>query len=145
MATTTTALAALQPVWDCKWSRPGHRLHAIADALQPESTWVCVYEGARRNLRDHECQTCPHWELGADKTTSAAELGLRIAHPWKPDRDLGRLLLRLVLLAGAALFLAIGVVILTSPLAVPFTIALWLCAAALVGVAVFAGFPEDQS
>ena len=145
MATSTTAMTTLQPVWDCKFSRPGHRLHGIADALQPESTWVCVHGSIRRNIRANECQTCPNWELGSDTITSAAELGLRIAHVWKPSYDMGRLLLRVVLLVAAAIFIAIGVVILTGPLTIPFTIALWMCAAAMAGLAAFATFPEDAA
>ena len=39
--------------------------------------------------------------------------------------------------------IATGVVILTGPLVVPLTIALWLCAAAMVGCAVFAEFTEE--
>jgi hypothetical protein len=144
MAATTTALATLQPVWDCRWSQPGHRLTGIADALQPESTWVCVHEGIRRNVRQDECQTCPHFELGSDKIIGAAELGLSIARPSIPPEELGRLLLRLVLFVAAAIFIATGVVVLTGPMAVPFTITLWLCAAAMVGLAVFAEFPGDR-
>ena len=140
---TTTAIATLQPVWDCRWSRPGHQLTGVADALQPESTWVCVHGGTRRNIRDNECQTCPNWELCAGTITSAAEVGLRIASPSRTSADLGRLLLRAVLLVAAALFIASGVIVLTGPLAVPLTIALWLCGAAMTGVAVFAGFPDD--
>ena len=145
MATTSTAIATLQPVWDCKWSRPGHQLTGVADALQPESTWVCVHGGIRRNIRDNECQTCPNWELGADTITSAADVGLPIARQSvMSDDDLGRLLLRVVLLVGAVLFIATGVVILTGPLAVPFTIALWLCAAVMTGFAVFAEFSGNE-
>ena len=61
---TRTAIAVLQPVWDCRWSRPGQRLTGISDARQPESRWVCERDGQRRNLRDAECETCPRWELG---------------------------------------------------------------------------------
>ena len=142
---TTTAIATLQPVWNCRWSWPGHRLTGISDALQPETAWVCVHGGTRRNIRESECQTCPHWELGSDKITSAAELGLRIASLSKTSGDLSGLSLRVVLLVTAAMFVATGVVILTGPLIVPFTIVLWMCAAAMIGFAVFATFPEDPS
>lgn len=145
MAATTTAIATLQPVWDCRWSRPGHRLTGIADALQPESTWVCVYEGARRNVSENECQTCPRFELGSDRIIGAAELGLRIARPSITPDALGRLLLRLVLFVAAAIFVATGVVVLTDPMTAPFTVTLWLCAAAMVGLGVFAEFPGDRS
>jgi hypothetical protein len=144
MAATTAAIATLQPVWDCKWSRPGHRLTGIADALQPESTWVCVHGGTRRNVCETECQTCPHFELGSDKIIGAAELGLRIARPPLAVADLIRLSVRTVLVATAVLFIATGFVVLTEPLTVAFTVALWLCAAAMVGLAVFAEFSADQ-
>lgn len=145
MAATTTAIATLQPVWDCRWSQPGHRLTGIADALQPETTWVCVHGGTRRNVCESECRTCPYFELGSDKIVGAAELGLRVARPAIPPGELIRLSLRGVLVMAAVLFIATGLVILNGPLAVPFTIALWLCAAVMVGLAVFAQFPGDES
>jgi hypothetical protein len=144
MAAMTTAIATLQPVWDCKWSRPGHRLTGIAAALQPESTWVCVHGGTRRNVGETECQTCPHFELGSDKIIGAAELGLHIARSPVTADVLIRLSVRAVLVATAVLFIATGFVILAEPLTVAFTVALWLCAAAMVGLAVFAEFPAAQ-
>ena len=57
-----TAIAVLQPVWDCRWSQPGHRLSGVVDALQPESVWVCVRDGNRRNVSEDECQACPSWQ-----------------------------------------------------------------------------------
>jgi hypothetical protein len=49
---------------------------------------------------------------------------------------------RLVLLLTAAFFAAIGFATLTGPLAVPFTVMLWLCAAAFAGLAVFWTIPN---
>lgn len=46
---------------------------------------------------------------------------------------------------AAAIFVATGVVVLTDPMTVPFTVTLWLCAAAMVGLGVFAEFPGDRS
>ena len=37
-----TAVATLQTIWDCRFSRPGFRLSGVKDELQPESVWVCV-------------------------------------------------------------------------------------------------------
>jgi hypothetical protein len=145
MAAGTTAIAMLQPVWDCKWSRPGHRLTGIVDGLQPETTWVCVHGGVRRNIGENDCQTCARWELGSGTITAAAEVGLRIARPSPTADDLGRLALRVVLLLTAAIFIATGAVLLTEPLVVPFTVTLWLCAAAMAGLAVFARFPADPN
>jgi len=42
-----------------------------------------------------------------------------------------------VLVMTAVLFVAIGFVTLTQPMAVPFTVSLWLCAAAFAGLAAF--------
>jgi hypothetical protein len=42
-----------------------------------------------------------------------------------------------VLVLTAVVFVAIGFVTLTNPLAVPFTVTMWLCAAAFAGLAAF--------
>jgi hypothetical protein len=60
MPLTTTA--ALQTIWDCRWSRPGYRLFGIEDQLQPEKLWVCVRDGERRGVTAEECEECPHWQ-----------------------------------------------------------------------------------
>ena len=57
----TTAIATLQTIWDCKWSRPGYRLFGVEDQLQPEKVWVCV-RAERRGVTEEECATCPYWE-----------------------------------------------------------------------------------
>ena len=57
-----TAVATLQGVWDCKWSRPGHRLSRVADGDQPESRWVCVRNGKRSEIAEAGCDRCPFWE-----------------------------------------------------------------------------------
>jgi hypothetical protein len=49
---------------------------------------------------------------------------------------------RLLLLLTAAFFAVIGFVTLTGPIAVPFTVMLWLCAAAFAGLAVFWTIPD---
>jgi len=49
---------------------------------------------------------------------------------------------RALLVFTALLFVAIGVVTLTGPLAVPFTVTMWLCAASFAGLAVFWELPE---
>ena len=58
-----TAVATLQTIWDCRWSRPGYRLSGVKESLQPESLWVCVRTGHRHPASDARCETCPHWEL----------------------------------------------------------------------------------
>ena len=57
-----TAVATLQTIWDCRWSRPGFRLSNVKDSLQPESVWVCIRTGKRRGVAEAECEHCPHWE-----------------------------------------------------------------------------------
>jgi hypothetical protein len=57
------AIASLQTVWDCRFSRPGFHITGIAEALQPESRWVCTRNGRRRNVTDEECEKCPNWQM----------------------------------------------------------------------------------
>ena len=57
-----TAVTTLQPVWDCKWSRPGYRLSRVAESEQPEHAWVCVRNGTRSNITETGCERCPDWE-----------------------------------------------------------------------------------
>ena len=59
---TKTAVATLQTIWDCRWSRPGFRLSGVKEELQPETRWVCVRAAQRRSVTDAECESCPHWE-----------------------------------------------------------------------------------
>ena len=60
-----TAVATFQTIWDCRWSRPGHRLFAVAEQLQPEPIWVCVRTGERRGVTEDDCENCVHWEADA--------------------------------------------------------------------------------
>jgi hypothetical protein len=58
-----TAVATLQTVWDCRWSRPGFRLSGVKESLQPESLFVCIGSGCRQDVTDATCASCWHWEL----------------------------------------------------------------------------------
>jgi hypothetical protein len=139
----TKALAILQPVWDCRWSRFGYRLTGVPEAEQPESKWVCVREGARRRVDEAECRTCPHWELNPG-TVASATLGTRAAAATVlANEQILMASMRAVLMFTAAIFIATGFVTLTGPLAVPVTVSLWLCAAAFAGLAVFWRRTED--
>jgi len=132
-----TAIATLQPVWECRWSQPGHRLTGVSDALQPETEWVCVRDGDRRNIGPHECATCPHWEWDAGTRTNATASTAVVAYaPVRSRRTLESALL-FALAVLAAIFVATGITVLTAPMMVPLTIALWLGAAAVAGFAVF--------
>ena len=57
-----TAIAALQTIGDCRWSRPGFRLSGVKEELQPENVWVCVRTAQRHSVTDAECASCLHWE-----------------------------------------------------------------------------------
>ena len=136
------AYATLQPAWDCRWSSPGYRLTGVREARQPETRWVCTREGHRRLLSDDECLTCEYWELDSASTAdveAAAPAALAAGQP-RIERVLD-LSLRATLLMIAAMLVATGAVILTRPLALPFTILLWLGAA---GAAMLAAFGEIQ-
>ena len=62
-----TAIATLQTIWDCRWSRPGFRLSGVKESLQPETTWVCIRTGPRRCVTDAQCEHCAFWELEAHR------------------------------------------------------------------------------
>ena len=137
----TTALVMLQPVWDCRWSRNGYHLTGVADAQQPEGAWVCVREGTRRNVSDVECRTCPHWELSPGTRTHAHVARAAVSGGLAVSRVLA-LSTQAVVVLTAAFLVAIGFVTLTQPMAVPFTVTMWLCAAAFAGLAAFWRPPE---
>jgi len=59
---TRTAVATLQTIWDCRWSRTGYRIAGVEDQHQPEPTWVCVRNGRRETVTERHCETCERWE-----------------------------------------------------------------------------------
>jgi hypothetical protein len=65
---STVLTATLQPIWDCRWSRPGYRVIGVPDHLQPEKLWVCLRHGDRRGVTEEDCETCPYWEEVPAKT-----------------------------------------------------------------------------
>jgi hypothetical protein len=146
-----TAIATLQPVWDCRWSRPGHRLDGVTEALQPESRWVCVRETHRHNVTDDQCQTCAHWEMSAEAyggdTLVASPAGAAlVATPVVATPAIAEQVLvtsmRAVMAMTAALLFGSGFAVLTGPLMIPVTVSLWMCAAGLVGLAAFGRFGD---
>ena len=48
------ATATFHDAWNCRWSRLGHRITGLRDAVQPEGVWVCTREGERRSVSDKE-------------------------------------------------------------------------------------------
>ena len=151
---SSTAIATLQTTWDCRWSRPGHRVTGVADDLQPETPWVCVRNGARECINTEECEECPHWEADPVHTVrvpvdihfSLAGRAADAEAAWVRPLTAGELQavgFRSVLVLIAIGVVAVGFTLLTSPLAVPLTIAMWLGAAAIIGLVVFGQFPTS--
>ena len=148
--------AILQTAWNCRWSRPGHRITGLAEAVQPESLWVCTRDGARHSVGDEECAHCARWEPLATATAALAVVApshsiLRVGNASVPAAprltadDVALEAFRAVLVLIALAFFAIGFAILTSPLAVPVTIGLWLIAAIPLGLAAFGRFSGGQN
>jgi hypothetical protein len=132
-----TALVTLQRVWDCRWSRFGYHLTGVSEAMQPESAWVCVREGNRRQISEAECQTCPYWETDRLTAVQAPAPVHVVVAERAAAVPAAAVLMKVVLLITAVLFVGTGVITLTGPLAVPFTVSLWLCAAAFTGLVAF--------
>jgi hypothetical protein len=126
-----TTIAPLQFVWECKWSRVRSPLATSDDR------WLCAREGAPRAIDEGACRTCPHWEYGCGPATDDHLAMPALSVPGR------RGLLQGVILLNAVVFLVCGFVTLTSPLAIPFTVSMWMGAAALTGFAVFGPIPES--
>lgn len=58
---TRTAIATVQRMRDCIWSRPGIQLSGLELELQPEAPWVCVRTGGRVATSEAACEHCPYW------------------------------------------------------------------------------------
>lgn len=144
------ATATVQTVWDCRWSRPGHQITGLSDALQPEPTWVCVRDGDRRAVCNAECERCSQWEPLAASTAIPIPMGAgprailadRVVEtlPLPTPAELAQATLRVLLVFLAVLFVAIGVTVLSTPGSVVFTVTMWLCGVAFLGLAVFGRF-----
>ena len=144
------ATATFHNAWNCRWSRPGHRITGLRDAVQPESVWVCAREGERRSVCDDECARCSGWEPYAVAVAPAGVFGqshsvlaeapcIDARAPFTTE-EVARFALRAVLVLIAIVFAAIGFAVLTGPPAIPFTVTLWLCAATSLGFAAFGRF-----
>jgi hypothetical protein len=118
----THATIALHPVWACRWSTQA-----------AEAGWVCNVDGHQRFIDESECATCLFWEHAAEHAEQAAAVPPNALH----------IAVRAVLVLAAILFVATGVAVLTGPSMVPVTIALWLGAAGLAGLATFARLSAD--
>lgn len=134
------AIATLQPVFDCRWSRhddaPGG-----TDTQGP--AWVCVREGVRRRLQADECETCPHWELDIRPHAAAAPIAATAPPATVHTHGMALLVLTWVfVILSAGTLLALGVAALTSLLMLPVTVGLWLMAAAVLGFAWSGRLPD---
>ncbi len=123
-----TANAILHTPWDCRWSRFARRsAHAQTTAEETRgSLWECVHSGERVPVAEADCENCPFWEFqspadGLVGRAQACERSLAIT-PTARHIELG---VRLSLFVIAVIFAACGFVVLTSPLAVPFTVTMW--------------------
>jgi hypothetical protein len=56
------AVASLQTIVNCRWSRPGYRLSRVLERDQPEPPFVCVRTGVRTEVAEMGCERCPFWE-----------------------------------------------------------------------------------
>jgi hypothetical protein len=144
-----TAIATLQTAWDCRWSRPGFQLEKTVGITRLEGTWVCTREGARQLIDPHDCETCPFWEKHEIATAPEARQSMHgvaasaIATRTAVDRLLYMAAWMLIGLSALLVF-AVGLSILTTPLSVPLTLALWLAGAAIVGFGVSGGLPRPD-
>lgn len=147
------AIATIQNGWDCRWSRPDD--HAGPTSPGGESV-VCERTGVQRRVSLAECEDCVHWEFArrapegletAPETVAMAAASLH--EPSLLLTDTPSLAARglylatwVAIVATAVLLIAGGLVVLTTPLAIPVTVALFLSAAALVGFACTGQLPR---
>jgi hypothetical protein len=148
-----TAIATLQTPWDCRWSRFG-RTRSTGSNTGAEGLWVCVYgDGARRPIRDSDCETCPNWEYAPplERSTSGSSaqalvqsrsiVGCLHENRTRKRLEIGT---RVAALALAAIFAGTGFVVLTRPLAIPLTISLWMGAVTSFGLGVWGRFDRES-
>ena len=147
------AIATLQNGWDCRWSRPDD--HAGPASPAGESV-VCERTGVQRRVSLAECEGCVHWEFAhnAPETVAVAAASLHgpalrtdsLTEPLTEPPSLAARGLYLAtwvaIVATAVLLIAGGLAILTTPLAIPVTVMLFLTAAALVGFASSGQLPQ---
>ena len=141
------AIATLQNGWDCRWIRPDRD----TGPASPEGELaVCDRTGVQRRVSLAECEHCVHWELAPDgpETVAAAPAAASLHEPLlltEPPSLVARglyLATWMVIVATAATLIAGGLAVLTTPLAIPVTVGLFLSAAALVGFACTGQLPR---
>lgn len=139
------AIATLQNGWDCRWSRPDGN---AGPASPTGESVVCDRTGVQRRVSLAECEGCVHWEYAhrpyETVAVAAASLHEPPSLPERPSLTSRALYVATwVAIAGAAVILIVaGLTILTTPLAIPLTVALFLGAATLVGFACTGQLPH---
>ena|SRR5688572_23806418 len=128
------AIATLQHGWDCRWSRPDNDADPAAQA---GDTVACERTGVERRVSLAECEGCAHWEFAYQPPESVSAVSRQdtqalLEPPSLTSRAL-YLATWLAIAAAAATLIAAGLTILSTPLAIPISVALFLSAAALVG------------
>ena len=139
------AIATLQNGWDCRWSRPDD--HAGPASPSGESV-VCDRTGVQRRVSLAECEGCEHWEP-APRPAETVVLAAPSLHeppalPTPPSLISRALYVAtwMAIAVAAVILIAAGLTILTTPLAIPLTVTLFLGAAALVGFACTGQLPH---
>jgi hypothetical protein len=133
-----TATAILHTPWDCRWSRFTRR---TAGDGKRGGLWDCIRTAERVPISDTDCESCPFYEYrppteGLLDVVKASE---RAAKKERATRavEIG---VRMSLFVMAVIFAACGIVVLTTPLAVPFTISMLLGAAASLMLSIWGNF-----
>lgn len=145
------AIATLQSGWDCRWAVDEPR--QLFDGGTKDSV-TCTRDGEPHQVQLSTCETCAQWELrDADRSpglqtrrasaTAVAAPALAHAARARQARFLVYLLTWALVVASAASLVAMGLVILSTPLAIPVTVLLFLSAAAVIGFACAGGLPRD--
>jgi hypothetical protein len=136
------ANAALHTPWDCRWSRFARRTRGRATTGEQTrgSLWECVHSDSRVPITEADCAACPFWEYQptGDEALEQAKLCERAAKDRSARQIQGGI--RVSLFVIAVTFAACGFIVLTEPLAVPFTITMWLGAAMSFMAGVFGNF-----
>jgi hypothetical protein len=99
-----------------------------------------VHTGSRVPITEADCASCPFWEY--QPTGEGALEQAKTCERAAKDRSARQIevSIRVSLFVIAAGFAACGFIVLTTPLAVPFTITMWLGAAMSFMAGVFGSF-----
>lgn len=133
-----TATAILHTPWDCRWSRFARR---TAGDGKRGGIWDCIRTAERVPICESDCESCPHYEYrppteGLLDVVKARQL---VAAKERATRavEIG---VRLTLFVMAVIFAACGIVVLTTPLAVPFTVSMLMGAVASLMLGIWGNF-----